>query len=105
MNMVSRKLFLGRKEKVGEMAAPSYHLKGYRGRTSRTYSRVNSPPYAEREVSMNMRVLMDLGELTARTRSNEVLPAFCNPIMVISISVALSSRKNSQRGPLRKLSM
>ena len=28
-------------------------------------------------------------ELTARTLSSDVLPAFCNPIMVMSISVAL----------------
>jgi len=34
--------------------------------------------------------------LTARTRSNEVLPAFCSPIMVMSISVALQ-RAYSQR--------
>lgn len=27
--------------------------------------------------------------LTASTRSNEVFPAFCNPIIVMSISVAL----------------
>jgi hypothetical protein len=27
--------------------------------------------------------------LTARTLNSEVLPAFCNPIMVMSISVAL----------------
>jgi hypothetical protein len=27
--------------------------------------------------------------LTARTRNSEVLPAFCSPIMVMSISVAL----------------
>jgi hypothetical protein len=27
--------------------------------------------------------------LTARTRSSDVLPAFCSPIMVMSISVAL----------------
>ena len=30
---------------------------------------------------------------TAKTLNNDVLPAFCNPIMVISISVALKSRK------------
>jgi hypothetical protein len=29
------------------------------------------------------------GGLTARTLSSEVLPAFCRPIIVISISVAL----------------
>lgn len=31
--------------------------------------------------------------LTARTRRSEVLPAFCRPIMVMSISVALDSGK------------
>lgn len=31
--------------------------------------------------------------LTARTRSSEVLPAFCSPIMVMSISVALCSQQ------------
>ena len=30
------------------------------------------------------------GTLTANTLNNEVLPAFCKPIIVISISVALS---------------
>lgn len=33
--------------------------------------------------------------LTARTRSNEVLPAFCKPIMVISISVALGNEQSA----------
>jgi hypothetical protein len=28
-------------------------------------------------------------DLTARTRSNDVLPAFCSPIIVTSISVTL----------------
>ena len=34
---------------------------------------------------------MSGGCLTARTLNNEVLPAFCRPIIVISISVALPS--------------
>lgn len=32
--------------------------------------------------------------LTARTLNNDVLPAFCNPIMVMSISVALDEEDN-----------
>jgi hypothetical protein len=35
--------------------------------------------------------------LTARTLSSDVLPAFCNPIMVMSISVALDSASNQCR--------
>jgi hypothetical protein len=34
--------------------------------------------------------------LTARTLSSEVLPAFCNPIMVMSISVALGGVSGHQ---------
>lgn len=34
--------------------------------------------------------------LTARTRNSEVLPAFCSPIMVMSISVALLSEARQQ---------
>jgi hypothetical protein len=37
--------------------------------------------------------------LTARTLNNDVLPAFCKPIMVMSISVALNDGV-SQRPPL-----
>ena len=38
-----------------------------------------------------MDLTVDMGQpLTARTRSNEVLPAFCKPTMVTSISVALA---------------
>jgi hypothetical protein len=36
------------------------------------------------------------GSLTARTLNNEVLPAFWRPIIVISISVALSSDGSCQ---------
>ena len=32
--------------------------------------------------------------LTARTRNSDVFPAFCSPIMVMSISVALSASSN-----------
>ena len=35
--------------------------------------------------------------LTARTRNNEVLPAFCKPIMVMSISVALRIDKGGRQ--------
>lgn len=58
----------------------------------RTYSRVNSPPCSQQRSQhhRNIRVLELSGELTANTLSSEVLPAFCNPIIVISISVALS---------------
>jgi hypothetical protein len=34
-------------------------------------------------------------ELTARTLNNEVLPAFCKPIIVISISVALQQKQET----------
>jgi hypothetical protein len=34
--------------------------------------------------------------LTARTLNSEVLPAFCNPIMVMSISVALNGVSGHQ---------
>lgn len=37
--------------------------------------------------------------LTARTRSNDVLPAFCSPIMVMSISVALHPCQQWSKGP------
>ena len=56
------------------------------------YSRVNSPPYEWNAV--NDGHVMDSvteGGLTARTRSKDVLPAFCNPTMVTSISMALMS--------------
>jgi hypothetical protein len=36
--------------------------------------------------------------LTARTLNSEVLPAFCNPIMVMSISVALYGVSGHQPG-------
>ena len=36
-------------------------------------------------------------ELTARTRNNDVLPAFCKPIMVTSISVALETSNTCQQ--------
>ena len=39
---------------------------------------------------------MKCGCLTARTLNNEVLPAFWRPIIVISISVALSSDGSCQ---------
>jgi hypothetical protein len=42
------------------------------------------------------RLEMVLGSLTARTLNNEVLPAFCRPIIVISISVALLSGDSGQ---------
>lgn len=35
--------------------------------------------------------------LTARTRNSEVLPAFCKPIMVMSISVALRIEKGGRQ--------
>lgn len=35
--------------------------------------------------------------LTARTRNSEVLPAFCKPIMVMSISVALRIEKGRRQ--------
>ena len=35
--------------------------------------------------------------LTARTRNSEVLPAFCKPIMVMSISVALQIEKGGRQ--------
>jgi hypothetical protein len=38
------------------------------------------------------------GRLTARTLKSEVLPAFCSPIMVMSISVALHSASNQHPG-------
>lgn len=53
-----------------------------------TYSSVNSPPWME--VS-TWRCDGEWGSLTARTRNSDVLPAFWSPIIVISISVALSS--------------
>lgn len=34
---------------------------------------------------------LNVRQLTAKTRKRDVLPAFCKPIMVMSISVALSS--------------
>jgi len=34
--------------------------------------------------------------LTAKTLSNEVLPAFCKPIIVISISVALRQKEENE---------
>jgi len=37
----------------------------------------------------------ELRILTANTRNSEVLPAFCNPIIVMSISVALFIAKSS----------
>ena len=37
-------------------------------------------------------------ELTASTRNSEVLPAFCKPIIVTSISVALKAGKGRRQG-------
>jgi len=57
-----------------------------------TYSSVNSPPYGSHASVLGRRGGMGhpaCSRLTARTLSNEVLPAFCRPIIVISISVAL----------------
>ena len=53
---------------------------------------VNSPPFkasVQRDVFSNVDDV-DRKKRTASTRSSDVLPAFCNPIMVMSISVALS---------------
>ena len=64
-----------------------------------TYSVVNSPPYTELVSYLQLhhdRLMMSTinREIhTASTRRSEVLPAFCRPIMVTSISVALSSRR------------
>ena len=41
---------------------------------------------------------MEEGVHTARTRRRDVLPAFCNPIMVTSISVALPTTRKRQYG-------
>jgi hypothetical protein len=57
------------------------------------YSIVNSPPYRDTPVSGKRLYEANadgMVELTDKTRSKDVLPAFCNPIMVTSISVALS---------------
>lgn len=57
----------------------------------RTYSMVNSPPYEAAYIGL-ARPKERCGEgkrHTANTRNNEDLPAFCSPIMVTSISVAL----------------
>lgn len=63
-----------------------------------TYSTVNSPPWrALVSAGSSQEIIVDVahanfpnGEpLTARTLSSDVLPAFCSPIMVMSISVAL----------------
>ena len=40
------------------------------------------------------RTLQNGKGLTARTRNSDVLPAFCSPIMVMSISVALHHAKH-----------
>lgn len=54
---------------------------------------VNSPPYQPTTVSVSPQTKGNtssrVGVLTARTLNRDVLPAFCNPIIVMSISVAL----------------
>ncbi len=54
----------------------------------RAYSTVNSPPWNSLAPG-HYKVRIDVEQLTARTRRRDVLPAFCKPIMVMSISVAL----------------
>jgi hypothetical protein len=68
---------------------PEYFLIGKLGNT---YSIVNSPPYSCQSTTNEQ-----VGDsLTAKTRNKDVLPAFCNPIIVISISVALCSAKEDR---------
>jgi len=50
---------------------------------------VNSPPYTTIISLVIQEEVLDIEQLTARTLSNDVFPAFCSPIIVISISVAL----------------
>lgn len=59
------------------------------------YSRVNSPPCGQTGVSYGRCAWGGGARLTARTRSNEVLPAFCRPTIVTSISMALQSTISS----------
>lgn len=59
-----------------------------------TYSMVNSPPW---RVKPSVYVGRRRGKHTARTRNNDVLPAFCKPIMVTSISVALHTSSTCQQ--------
>lgn len=54
-----------------------------------SYSIVNSPPC--NSISKLLPIEMERRDLTARTLSNDDLPAFCRPTMVTSISVALIS--------------
>jgi hypothetical protein len=60
-----------------------------------TYSIVNSPPYKPPElVSRSLKIGTAFGiELTASTLNNDVFPAFCKPIIVMSISAALTAKK------------
>lgn len=54
------------------------------------YSRVNSPPYSSPGSARGGQAAEHgTGTLTARTLNNDVLPAFCKPTMVTSISIAL----------------
>lgn len=46
------------------------------------------------ESRISDRWMFVMRQLTARTRKSEVFPAFCNPIMVMSISVALYNKQN-----------
>jgi hypothetical protein len=41
-------------------------------------------------------VFLWIAALTAKTRNNDVLPAFCSPIIVMSISVALHPAKGQK---------
>lgn len=53
------------------------------------YSRVNSPPYKRDSQLQAVKRKNDMSEPTARTRNNDVFPAFCKPTIVTSISIAL----------------
>lgn len=67
------------------------------GRGACAYSSVNSPPCRAVPTTISQPnpaegyQVMKNGKPTASTRNNDVFPAFCNPTMVTSISIALAS--------------
>ncbi len=58
---------------------------------------MNSPPYEEEKKGVlavcdsRKGAGVDFGTLTDKTLNSDVLPAFCRPTMVTSISVALTN--------------
>lgn len=59
---------------------------------------MNSPPFKKSKALLAFGLagvgsVRYSGYLTAKTRSKDDLPAFCNPIIVTSISVALDSQR------------